>query len=478
MPTTSWIIGAATDCQVVVDAPTVSSRHCRLTKTGHRVLLEDLGSTNGTFLNGRRLTRPTRVNDSDQIRLGQDVELPGDVGSLLEQLDQELTEAKSSWWKIGVPAWKFRVPANRRTLAALMMVVGLLCFTFGQRSQSSSIVPAPESPRVSGEELADSVNQPSSTDGDPETPVSEPNETEEVSPVSQTPGHANEPPVTVEHQPERAPLVPVDPLQAVYSVLIQDAKNAQAKSVGTAWAATNSLLVTSGSVVHFLQSRRPGSVTVVVRCEASGQEFAVIETTLHPDYARQVPEIQRAVQNMIARGGRIDAAKREGSKPSAQFDADFAASMSELGQATERSSYFDLGSLKVDGVLPVLLPIATNDAVNTLKRPIAVLGGVSESSSDVSGPVSQQPQWLTCDRGAMLSGEQGHESLFRWQWTTKRNHTDRDWTGSPLLDGSGRVIGVFSRPTPPSAPENDPAVDRLDAVSIQQLRSLIAELFD
>ena len=72
----SWVVGAASECDVVVSEPTVSGRHCRLTRTPEGFLLEDLGSTNGTYVNGEPITRPRRVDASDRITLGTTVALP------------------------------------------------------------------------------------------------------------------------------------------------------------------------------------------------------------------------------------------------------------------------------------------------------------------------------------------------------------------------------------------------------------------
>jgi two-component system NtrC family sensor kinase len=49
---------------------TVSRRHAELRPTGRGWALEDLKSANGTYLNGRRLERPTRLKHGDQIRMG------------------------------------------------------------------------------------------------------------------------------------------------------------------------------------------------------------------------------------------------------------------------------------------------------------------------------------------------------------------------------------------------------------------------
>jgi predicted component of type VI protein secretion system len=47
-----------------------STRHARFVPHGDVVVLEDLGSTNGTFLNGEPLNGPQPLHDGDRIRIG------------------------------------------------------------------------------------------------------------------------------------------------------------------------------------------------------------------------------------------------------------------------------------------------------------------------------------------------------------------------------------------------------------------------
>jgi hypothetical protein len=47
-----------------------SSRHAQITRQGRTVVIEDLGSTNGTYLNGELLTGPQPLHDGDRIRIG------------------------------------------------------------------------------------------------------------------------------------------------------------------------------------------------------------------------------------------------------------------------------------------------------------------------------------------------------------------------------------------------------------------------
>lgn len=73
---TSWIVGSSPDCDIRVDSPTVSGRHCRLTQRGESYLLEDLQSTNGTFVGDERITGPRIISRGDPVSLGQDTSLP------------------------------------------------------------------------------------------------------------------------------------------------------------------------------------------------------------------------------------------------------------------------------------------------------------------------------------------------------------------------------------------------------------------
>lgn len=52
------------------ESPTVSRRHARILVSGGQATLEDLGSKNGTFLRGKRLTSPAPLSDGDEILLG------------------------------------------------------------------------------------------------------------------------------------------------------------------------------------------------------------------------------------------------------------------------------------------------------------------------------------------------------------------------------------------------------------------------
>jgi DNA-binding winged helix-turn-helix (wHTH) protein len=64
------ILGRDHDVVAWIDSPTVSRRHARIVISGGEVTVEDLDSRNGTFVRGKKLDRPVRVFDRDEIRLG------------------------------------------------------------------------------------------------------------------------------------------------------------------------------------------------------------------------------------------------------------------------------------------------------------------------------------------------------------------------------------------------------------------------
>jgi Protein of unknown function (DUF3662)/FHA domain len=63
-------LGRSRKCDVVVDDPNVSREHAELRPRGGSWVLTDLGSTNGSSVNGRRIDAPTVVKPGDEVELG------------------------------------------------------------------------------------------------------------------------------------------------------------------------------------------------------------------------------------------------------------------------------------------------------------------------------------------------------------------------------------------------------------------------
>src|SRR5262245_9299678 len=76
----SWLVGRSPEGDLVAASDGVSARHCRLTATAGGLVVEDLGSTNGTFVNGRRIAGPTPVRPGDRVTLGRAAAMPWPPG--------------------------------------------------------------------------------------------------------------------------------------------------------------------------------------------------------------------------------------------------------------------------------------------------------------------------------------------------------------------------------------------------------------
>jgi predicted component of type VI protein secretion system len=68
-------IGRDLSNDVVINDPEISRRHSRLFTQGNTFVLEDLGSTNGTFVNGQRLVGPNMLRPGDVITFGERMSL-------------------------------------------------------------------------------------------------------------------------------------------------------------------------------------------------------------------------------------------------------------------------------------------------------------------------------------------------------------------------------------------------------------------
>lgn len=67
------ILGREQSAAITIEDPEVSRQHLQITVEGSRVAIEDLGSTNGTFVNDQKLAAPAMLQPGDKVRVGQTV---------------------------------------------------------------------------------------------------------------------------------------------------------------------------------------------------------------------------------------------------------------------------------------------------------------------------------------------------------------------------------------------------------------------
>jgi hypothetical protein len=64
------VMGRGDQAEIRLEDPFASSRHARLTRQGSMIVIEDLGSTNGTYLNEELLSGPQPLHRGDRVRIG------------------------------------------------------------------------------------------------------------------------------------------------------------------------------------------------------------------------------------------------------------------------------------------------------------------------------------------------------------------------------------------------------------------------
>ncbi len=125
----SAAIGRALESDIVVTSKRVSREHARVLRQGRRVTLEDLGSTNGTFLNGERVLAPVELRDGDQVSIG-------DVVFIFH--DPEATFCDTPFPELELDAAAGIVRVNRRAIELSPKEFVLLNYVYQRRGQVCS----------------------------------------------------------------------------------------------------------------------------------------------------------------------------------------------------------------------------------------------------------------------------------------------------------------------------------------------------
>ena len=65
-------IGRYITCDIILESPYISNEHCAIFSNSNEVYIEDLLSTNGTYVNGKRINTNVKLQDGDIIKIHQD----------------------------------------------------------------------------------------------------------------------------------------------------------------------------------------------------------------------------------------------------------------------------------------------------------------------------------------------------------------------------------------------------------------------
>jgi DNA-binding response OmpR family regulator len=122
-------IGRGVENDIVVTSRRVSREHARVERKGRHAILIDLGSTNGTFLNGERVLAPVELRDGDTVSIG-------DVVLAFHDPESTFLETPFPMLEVDVAAGLVRV--DRRAIALSPKEFALLAHLYEKRGQVCS----------------------------------------------------------------------------------------------------------------------------------------------------------------------------------------------------------------------------------------------------------------------------------------------------------------------------------------------------
>ncbi len=122
-------LGRGVDNDIVVASKRVSREHAKIYRSGRKLLLEDLNSTNGTYWNNERISSPTLLRDGDWITIGE---------VTLQFHDPDTTTRETPFPDLDVDLQAGVVRLERNTVSLSPKEFALLAFLFTNRGRVCS----------------------------------------------------------------------------------------------------------------------------------------------------------------------------------------------------------------------------------------------------------------------------------------------------------------------------------------------------
>lgn len=122
-------LGRSVENEIVIISNRASRDHANIRRDGRKVILEDLGSTNGTFLNGERVMGSIQLRDGDEVMVGE-------VVFIFHDPDTTTRETPFPELEVNVEAGEVRL--NRRLLALSPKEFALVAYLYENRGKVCS----------------------------------------------------------------------------------------------------------------------------------------------------------------------------------------------------------------------------------------------------------------------------------------------------------------------------------------------------
>ena len=516
----AWTIGAAPECDIIVDHPTVSGRHCRVTRTADGLLLEDLNSTNGTFVNGTRLSSPLSVTSTDEIKLGPETLLPWEKIEAPPPDRQIIRIGRTAdndvvldYPNVSSNHARIIVENGQATIEDLGSTNGV---SIGKPDNLIQSAPLRETDTVYFGSMAFPAADLLHPGQEPAPVKLAEGQESFFASLMQPPrsialgslslavlavlgiwmlkgsGEATEPPSTdlagadtastdVVISGDIVQLKPAtenakDPVDAVYSVLVQYQGTERLLHVGTAWAVGEHQLVTSGVVSLYLEKYTDDIASIRVRSASQEMVVEVVESFVHPEFKKPAASAKALYEAVEEKRRVLDDVQTAEDPPSKE---DLDKLVNELIDAEEKlfladakTVFSDVGLLTVEETLSFVLQIKPQSQ-KLADQTKTTLYGVPFNPEAMATLGPREPTKLDCRIIRIVRPvDESGSPLSRLLISSPADHHSQQWGGSPVLDDKGFVVGIYARPAQPVEPEEPVTSESFDAVMVDRLQQL------
>ena len=328
---TTYRIGAADDSDIVIKQPTVSKTHCELRWTDQGWQLRDLDSTNGTFVDGKRLTEPCFVTGQNQIRLGRDVAVT---------LPPEPTSKSAATTSI-VPS-----AIDEQEIIASKLPIGIIVAGVGGVASLillfvAFIVSAGSNKPIDSASVAE--NNPSGSMGSRSSSTNEPG-------VNSAVGNDSAAKVMKEETASSQAMV----ASPYWAIIIESADGKSQRLLGTAVAIESNRLLALASIAEAIEEVKDAFPTMILtQAQQPNVRIKPSQILIHPNFKKalvQVAEFETQLNEKIK-------GVESMAEPTVEESLDWSGKLEDILYSLSKS---DVACITTDARLDKFLPLAAN----------------------------------------------------------------------------------------------------------------------
>lgn len=447
-----WIVGARDTCDIVIDEPTVSGEHCRLEFDDGRVFIEDLQSTNGTFINGERIYKKKQIHPDALVTLGRNVTMP-----MPSQLSGPKTppavpnesSASSDGEDAPFPASLMIAGGVGATVLLLIILFAIMAFS----GSSKGSQPVADNQEDVG------IVEPSPGENDPAKEITTPGPPKNDTPKPNPKPEPRE--IAEEHSPE----------EAIYVLAVADENLQQPYRIGTGLAIGPHTILTTGTAktISELAKEKLPKLTLL-----GPEKLTITQFVPHPTYVAAMKEGDGAEAKFHNIYKQVDM-----NDISADLKKTLDDAYRHFMVIAEKPHHYDVAIIHVQEELPHYLPLAKEATLPPLSK-LTLVGHGFDRVAPFIPPNNDLPIEENSVRVQSSVGKAGAEDnarllIAKFDSVTPAAHLETNWNGSALLNSQGELVAIYSRLTPEMSLGSPPTGQTFDATVIPDVLPFIRQ---